>query len=442
MRRFLTQLSVALLTMLFVSLVLAQARPTVLTLTGPLEPQAIGERVVFQAKLVNELNEPQANKVLLLYVNGQETRRARTDEAGGATINLSGDLPLGVYDIRAAFIGTRDYAPSEAQTTLSIRPMMLTIETVPPLANIPISINEQLYMTNEAGLVQLELTNLGGYKIKILLEPDTTLNADTRIAFDRWDDSEFTPERTIEVTGDAHVQAGFKLSYLVSQTFIDLENKPFDPSVITEFTLKSSNGTYYTFQDNAPRWLPASRIQRYRAGLGVTDLQYSVESVTINGTNVVNRFQQRFLLKPNDIWQIQLLLYSASIRAKDAFFGFPVGTGIMLSFPDGHSMTLEFGADQAVHTGLLARGEYKVKVVGVGGVTPATPVALSRNQTIELAVLSTLDLGVAGAAGILGAFGLLFYGRPHLIGIKRKRQPSTVYGVQRTMSRDMSKPRY
>lgn len=442
MRRYLIQFSVVLLTMLFVSLAGAQARPTVLTLTGPSEPQAIGERVVFQAHLVNELGESQANKVLLLYVNGQEVRRARTTDDGTAAINLSGDLPLGVYEIRVVFIGTRDYAPSEAQTTLSIRPMMLTIETVPPLANIPIAINEQLYTTNETGLVQLELTNLGGYKIGILLEDDTALDASTRISFDRWDDAEFRPERTIEVNGDVRIQVGFKLSHLVSQTFIDLEEKPFDPSVITEFTLKSSSGTYYTFEDNAPRWLPASRIQRYRAGLSVTPLQYSVESVMINGTNVVNRFQQRFYLGPNDIWQIQLLLYSASIRARDAFFGFPVGTGILLSFPDGHSTTLGFGADQAVHTGLLARGEYKVKVVGIGGITPATPVALSRNQTIELTVLSTLDLIVAGAAGILGAFGLLFYGRPHLIGIKRKRKTSTVYAVQRTMNRDISKPRY
>ncbi len=439
-RSMIARFVAALFVMLVAALALAQ-RPTVLTLTAPSEPQPIGQRVVFNTHLVNELGEPQGNKVLLLYVNGQEVRRSRTAADGSATINLSGDLPVGAHDIRLVFIGTRDYAASEAHTMLTIRPMLLTVEMVPPLPGIPMAVNEQMLTSDETGKVQAELSDLGTYTIKILLEPDTALNADTHISFDRWDDSEFTPERTVEVRGDVYIQAGFKLSHLVSQTFVDLEDKPFDPSVISEFTLKSSSGTYYTFEDNAPRWLPASRIQRYRAGLSVTPLQYSVESVMINGTNVVNRFQQRFFLKPNDLWQIQLLLYSANIRAKDAFFGFPLGTGVLLTFPDGHSTTLPFGEDKSVHTGLLARGEYKVKVVGVGGVTPATPVALSRNQTIELTVLSTLDLIVAGAAGFLGAFGLLFYGRPHLIGIKRKPKRATVYAAQRNPTRDISEQR-
>jgi hypothetical protein len=434
------------LVLLCASFALAAPRPTTLTLMAPSEPQPMGERINFYTQLVNDENQPQANKVLVLYVNGQETRRARTAEDGSANLSISGDFPVGVYEIRIAFIGTKDYDPSEAQTTLTIRPMLLIIETVPPLPGVSVSLNEQVALSDEQGFVRFELTELTTYTLRVLLEPDTALSPDTRISFDRWNDAEFMPERNIKVGGDVHLQAGFKLSHLVSQNFVDLEGQPFHPSAVAEFTLKSSSGTYYTFEDNAPRWLPASRIQRYRAGLSVTPLQYSVESVMINGTNVVNRFQQRFYLKPNDIWRIQLLLYSARIRAKDAFFGFPVGTGILLSFPDGHSTALQFDPDKSLQTGLLARGEYKVKVVGVGGVTPATPVALSRNQDIELTVFSTLDIGVAITIGLLGAFGLLFYGRPHLIGLsKRKRsqaRASTFPTRNSGLARDISEQHF
>jgi hypothetical protein len=434
------------LVLLGASFALAAPRPTTLTLMAPSEPQAMGERINLYTQLVNDENQPQGNKVLILYINGQEIRRARTAEDGSVNLSISGDFPIGVYEIRITFIGTKDYAPSEAYTTLTIRPMLLTVETVPPLPGISVSLNEQVAVSDEQGFIRFELTELATYTLRVLLEPDTALSPDTRISFDRWNDAEFMPERTVEVRGDVHLQAGLKLSHLVSQNFIDLEGQPFHPSVITEFTLKSSSGTYYTFEDNAPRWLPASRIQRYRAGLSVTPLQYGVESVMINGTNAVNRYQQRFYLKPNDIWRIQLLLYSARIRAKDAFFGFSVGTGILLSFPDGDSTTLQFDPDKSLQTGLLARGEYKIKVVGVGGVTPATPVALSRNQDIELSVLSTLDIGVGVAAGLLGAFGLLFYGRPHLIGLsKRKRlqaRASTFPTRNSGLTRDISEQHF
>jgi predicted RNA-binding Zn-ribbon protein involved in translation (DUF1610 family) len=63
----------------------------------------------------------------------------------------------------------------------------------------------------------------------------------------------------------------------------------------------------------------------------------------------------------------------------------------------------------------LARGIYRVTVIGAKGYAPPTPIALSRDQNVELMVFSYLDMGVLGSIGVIIALGLLFFGRPHLM---------------------------
>jgi hypothetical protein len=55
---------------------------------------------------------------------------------------------------------------------------------------------------------------------------------------------------------------------------------------------------------------------------------------------------------------------------------------------------------------------YRLQVVGAAGMAPLTPVSISRDQDVELKVLSTLDLSLAVGFGVLLALGLLVVGRP------------------------------
>ena len=63
--------------------------------------------------------------------------------------------------------------------------------------------------------------------------------------------------------------------------------------------VRTSTGELVTFNDNQPRWITATQIARRRLGLEATNVLYSVESVMIDGTNVVNRYQQRYLAQAN-----------------------------------------------------------------------------------------------------------------------------------------------
>ena len=63
----------------------------------------------------------------------------------------------------------------------------------------------------------------------------------------------------------------------------------------------------------------------------------------------------------------------------------------------------------------LARGIYRVTVTGAKGYAPATPIALSRDQDVELLVFSYIDMGVLVAIGLFLSLGLLLFGRPYLV---------------------------
>jgi len=386
--------------------------PSVLTI-DPVETQPIGVPITIKTQLKNKDGEGNPNKVLVLYLNDQVVRRTRTDDQGNASVRIGADLTAGKYTVRIEFAGTQAYLPATATTTLVVRPAQLIIQTVPVLANIPFSLDGMKFESDAQGVARVNVDKLGDFQLEVLLKPDTEISSDTRVTFDRWMD-EYQPKRIVKIQGDDDMQAGFSVSHPVSQAFSDLENNPVDMERIETITLQGTDGSKFTFDDGTTRWLRGGRIARRQGGLEATQIMYSVESVLINGSNTVNRYQQRFFVKPNDVWPIQLLLYHATFRAADAVFGFPVGKGINVVYPDGHNEFIAFGKDNEVKIGPVPRGVYKVKVIGASGMAPETPLALSRNQELDLKVLSTLNLGLGASLGAVGVLGLLLFGRPYL----------------------------
>jgi hypothetical protein len=232
--------------------------------------------------------------------------------------------------------------------------------------------------------------------------------------FGRWGDDEFAPNRKIEVPLQKPLEVGFEVSYQVSQTFVDLDYQPVDSSRITSITYKGSNGATFTFEDTGPHWLPAGRIIRLNNGLQETKILYSVMSIVIDGANVVSQAQQRFFVHENDLWSIQVLLYAVRFTANDALFGFPIGNGILMEYPDGDVQSYTFDPEHGYEITGLARGIYRVTVTGAQGYAPPTPIALSRNQDVQLMVFSYLDMGFLASIGLMLSVGLLAYGRPYI----------------------------
>ena len=385
---------------------------TTLTI-DPLAPVSVGNPAFIVLKLISSKGEPVVNQPIEVFIDGARERRARTDNTGTATVRITRDK-AGVYALSATFKGSKSpsLGSSKIDGELIVSPAMVEVIVTPPLPGIKFSLDGRVFKSDDYGVARIEVDEAGKYEIDIL--PLEVTNENIQMHFGRWGDDEFQPARVIEVPLKKPLEVGFEVSYEVSQTFVDLDYKPVDPSRITSITYKGSNGATFTFEDTGPHWLPAGRVIRLNNGLEETKILYSVMSIEIDGANVVSKAQQRFYVHENDLWTIQVLLYGARFTARDALFGFPIGTGIYMEYPDGDTQTYSFDPNEGYSIEGLARGIYRVTVIGAAGYAPPTPIALSRSQDVELMVFSYLDMGVLAGIGLMLSVGLLAYGRPYI----------------------------
>jgi len=246
------------------------------------------------------------------------------------------------------------------------------------------------------------------------------LPANTQMQFARWNDNVFTPNRTVYFPRARRLEAGFLINYQMNQKFYDTTNQPVDPKRVSSMVIGGIGNTY-TFNKAGPVWLPFNRLtRRISEHLESQEIVYYFRSVTIDGANVINRSEQRFHIRPDDTWPIEVLLYSAHFTARDAMFHFPIGKGIELTYPDGHKEQFLFRADdKQIVIPSLARGSYSAKIIGVGGSAPPTPIYLSRDQDVELLMLSYLDIALVIGIPLSIALAFFFIGRPYWLRVVR-----------------------
>jgi hypothetical protein len=118
-----------------------------------------------------------------------------------------------------------------------------------------------------------------------------------------------------------------------------------------------------------------------------------------------------------------LLFYTLHLAAHDLVFGSPAGSGVEVTYPDGHVERHGFAARGRLTLRSLARGQYQVRVVGASGLSPRVPVALSRGQALQLKVIGLFDIALVLL--VLGAIAmsLLLVRRPRLRARLRPRIP-------------------
>lgn len=392
-------------------LVIAAPAPTKLTLTVVGEAR-LGEPTSVEALLVTSAGQPIAAQPINLFVNETRQGRLKTNEAGVARFNLGRKTPAGTYALTAEFEGSSAAQPTKATGQLAVAPAVVTIETVPAVPGVRFQLDDRVFTSGQDGFAHITVDYAGDYRLVIL--PWDASDA-RQLIFKRWQDQTFETERVINVSRSVDFEAGFDMTQRVQPSFADLSGHVVDPARITSTTFKGSNGTTVTFAGAAPQQLPVTRLTVRLQHLEAQDVQYYVQSVVVDGSNVVNQSQQRFDQTSGEQWPIELLLYSIQVKTRDAFFGMRVGTGVEVEYPNSTKVVLPLDEQASALIGPLARGAYKMRVVGASGIAPVTPVALSRDQTLDLLVITDFNVAITLVVLITIALGLLFWGRPQIL---------------------------
>jgi len=379
----------------------------------------LGNSIVVSGSIKDSNDQPISDKSILFTIGDQKLGQARSDQNGNFERKFNNEFRAGDYIITATSNTTKLLEAATASTELKITPAVVRIQTVPALAGIRFIVDERTFTSDVDGSIRISFDEIGQYRLQVLTNEYS--NPTQRIEFGRWLGEVFEPVTNIHVPEDEGIQVGLDVYHLVSQSFVDMDGNAVEPGRVSKFTIRSTQGDYFEFTDGQPRWLPASRSTRRLNGLEETKLLYSVIEVVVNGSNVVNKSQQRFYTQPGANWEIMLLFNSIRVSAQDAILGSPVGQSVNLEFPDGSIKNYPLDENGTAEIHALPRGNYYIEFIGTKGLSNRTPVALSRYQDVHSKVITHLDIAIAGMAGMLLALGLLLYGRPWLLtGLFRK----------------------
>jgi hypothetical protein len=302
--------------------------------------------------------------------------------------------------------------------------LTLTVKAVPTLQGLDFAFGGRTYTTGKDGTVAIPVGSPGTYSLSALKWRHASRGL--RVSFARWGDDSFTPERTVRIRSSKTLEVGYGVSFLRGLTFYDCigadnaetrdgcdkrGKRAVSPTDLTTVAVASSIGSKFVFHKGQRQWLEGARVSRRLNGLDETLITYSVMHARVGGSDVVNQAQQRFYLTmpaekhrretmralrnlyyaPKN-FLIRLSLYDAHFTTHDLLLRTPVGNSLELTYPDGRTAVRRFHHGELTLKS-LPRGLYHVKVKTSAGIPMTVPVSLSKNQDMQLKVISYADVG-------------------------------------------------
>jgi phospholipase C len=298
--------------------------------------------------------------------------------------------------------------PAKAQTS-EREGLPPTIQTVPTAPGMRFELHGHRFRADRHGRAQPPPGVRGeGSSLRAL---DTEIAPGVRARFDRW----YRGRRI----------AAINVYHRVRARFVDQSGNAIDPRAVASVTLRGSDGGRHVLAGDGSLWLQGNRVVPESKGTRSTALRYAAERVLVAGSNVVHRGQQRFIPAESRTIQLRLLLFAVRVTVRDALLGFPIGSEIRLRYPNGRERREALGPSADLTLKSLPRGSYRVSVDALG-ISSSRPVALSRDQEVDLRVISWLDFGVVllGLASV--ALALLFIRRPAPVSRRAARYLSSL----------------
>ncbi|MDQ1753091.1 MAG: hypothetical protein QOE71_4147 [Pseudonocardiales bacterium] len=294
-------------------------------------------------------------------------------------------------------------------------PITLTIKTAPPLAGVQFSFDGHNVVTDGNGVARYVAQH--DFARHTLTLVKTSVSTPTqRYQFSRWGgqrdpDQAFTKSvKGLPLRADYAVTAAFSLQQHVQPTVVRQDGTAVNPGEVSAITVKSDFGQLMTMSPTSPTWLDVVRPAYHHSVLSAVAVKYSLQSVIVRGTNVVDAGRQVFLPStPNPRFVTQF--YNLTVTAHDALFPTSRGKSIVVTYPDGATESVPFDAQHRAVLNDLPRGTYRLQIKAGLALVTSSQFTLSRDKTSDLTVISLLDLSVLGGLGLLLALGLIAVGR-------------------------------
>jgi hypothetical protein len=293
-----------------------------------------------------------------------------------------------------------------------VKPPIVEVATVPALPGVRFVFDGVSYTTDEQGLVRLTLTKPqpATHALSIV---DVSLHQRGRdLAFVRWwhvgahDQDRLTTITGIKVRRHVRIQAAFRATYKVSYSFVDPAQGPVDHKRVKRVEFSGDNGRTVASDGTGKLRLVGIQAKVSSGTLVAKQVSYTVQTVEVDGSNVVQMNHQTFVPSQKATVVVPLLLRTAHLSTRDLLFGSAVGKSVALTYPDGRQTSVRLDRHGKATVENLARGLYTMKV-NAPGYSFDRPVALSRNQYIDLPVLTYLDIAV-GSGLLMLVGGILF----------------------------------
>lgn len=310
---------------------------------------------------------------------------------------------------------------SPARGSVQPWPITITIRTVPSLPGVRFVFDGTPIVTGSQG--RTSVTEQHNFSAHTLTLAATQLSASgRRYTFVRWagqrdPDQAFRPTvQGLPMRADYTVTASFAVMCPVSPRLAQQDGATLAATRVTEITLRDNLGQPATLRPSGTTWLPCSWPVYRDSFLSSTDLQYSVQTMLVSGTNTVHVGVERF--KPGRTPNPKLTgyFYALTITAHDALFGSAVGSYALLTMPDRTVRRIPLGTRHVATVSNLPQGNYQVQIKAHGASVPAQTLRLSKNQTANLAAVSKRDIAVVGGALLAGLAGI-----PLLSRTRRRR---------------------
>jgi hypothetical protein len=329
----------------------------------------------------------------------------------------------------AGLAGTDPAAAHPIVAARPVRQVTLTVRTVPALPGLRFRFDGEELRTDRNGRVTIRRPHDFGRHTLALVD-STVAIGDRRYTFARWagqrdPDQAFRPTVTgLPMRASYTVTVAFGVRFPVTARYVDPQGAPINPARISQVKVKSDTGQLVGLPPSGTVWLDGLLPTYHKSVLANRPITYSLSALIVDGSNVVDAGRQKFQPVHQNAPVFKGGFYALTVQAVDAMFGDPIGTGAVVTYPDGSVHTVPFDAGRSVTLTNLARGHYKVSVTVGSGVVMPEELRLSRSRTVAVRVVSRASLIlVFGTAGLL-AGGLILIGRPrwgrHLLRGARK----------------------